>query len=264
MIPPIMKEVLLKPWQVPPVVLQLQEGLLHVWRAHVPTFAPWIHLLEECLSPEERRLTNHAINHHEKIARILGRATRRILISNYTGIPAARLTFSRSALGKPQPAPATGLSHIRFNVSHSKDWLAFAVGNRLKVGVDLEYIDENFPAEEIATRFFTAKETAAIHDASAPQRNRLFFDIWVRKEAYLKAVGRGLLQQLNSFEVPTDSRATISANPEKDSDTTNEKESLWLFRDIHVAPDYAAAVVTCPPPLAIHLFDWNLCVTRFF
>ncbi len=262
MIPCVMKESL-RSWQGFPHSFRLEERNLHVWRIRIPEFEPWIYHFKQFLSPEDLVHFRDSSIAHQKNARILGRAAVRILMSNYTGVSAIRLKFFRSAQGKPELALPTGPSKLRFNTSYSKDWIAMAFGNGLEVGLDLEYVDEAFPAAEIARRFFTEKEAAAIHAATGRQKQRLFFDIWVRKEAYLKAVGTGLVQRLDSFTVPTDSPPIGSGHPESGSGMMEDNKTRWFFYDFPIDLDYAAAAVTSPAPVAVHLFHWNPSDTTF-
>lgn len=55
---------------------------------------------------------------------------------------------------------------------------------------------------KMAKRFFTVEEAEFINKST--DRNSAFFEIWTKKESFVKAVGKGLAIPLNSFSVLTD------------------------------------------------------------
>lgn len=96
--------------------------------------------------------------------------------------------------GKPYVGVGSGMY---VSISHSHGLCAAAVSDG-EVGVDIEYIDPNRPAERLkrlAERFFSADELAYIKagddagDAVLPER---FFEVWCAKESYVKYTGDGL------------------------------------------------------------------------
>lgn len=82
------------------------------------------------------------------------------------------------------------------NLSHSGDYAVCAVSDS-EVGVDIERVKKADIA--LAKRFFTSEEhdyiknSASIDDA--------FFEMWVKKESFVKAAGKGLAIPLSSFSV---------------------------------------------------------------
>ncbi len=87
-----------------------------------------------------------------------------------------------------------------FSISHSGDAVLLAV-SETPVGADIELISDR-DTSRIAKRAFCAEESAFI-EASEDKR-RAFFDIWTRKESYMKAVGRGFDLPMESFSVIPD------------------------------------------------------------
>ncbi len=67
------------------------------------------------------------------------------------------------------------------------------------VGVDVEAIGDRVDGRDIAARYFSPREIAAL-DACAPSERRArFIEFWTLKEAYLKATGQGLAERLDLF-----------------------------------------------------------------
>ncbi len=80
------------------------------------------------------------------------------------------------------------------NLSHSGDYAVCAACGA-PVGVDIQRRGEC--DMKIAERFFTAEEADFIN--SGNDKNAAFFEIWTKKESFVKAVGKGLSIPLGSF-----------------------------------------------------------------
>jgi len=118
-------------------------------------------------------------------------ATQRCLretLAAYLGIESGDLCIERDAAGKPRLADGA----LQFNLSHSGETLLIGLSRAQALGVDIEHGARRRPWLEIAHRYFTAEETAALATLPADERARGFLDLWSAKEAVLKAIGRGI------------------------------------------------------------------------
>jgi 4'-phosphopantetheinyl transferase len=72
-----------------------------------------------------------------------------------------------------------------------------SVAKGREVGIDLEQIRDNRQLLRLAERFFTPMEFEWIKNQSESDHALQFYRLWVAKEAFLKAQGRGIssLQQ---------------------------------------------------------------------
>ena len=236
---------------------RLENFVVHVWRVLLPKLGPYEDQLESVISDEERAWAQRFRLPDIRSSFILRRGFLRTLIQNYTGIKADRVEFCHSAWGKPSLSKGMGIDNFEFSVAHSRDSMILAFGRDLNLGVDLEYVDNNYPVIKIATRFFTPKESAALLEAADSHRLvSLFFEIWVRKEAFLKAIGRGLSLRLDSFEVPLNTAGACAEEPPIRSATMEKDGNLWFFSDITFNTLYKACLATSPPPSSIRIFDW--------
>ncbi len=89
-----------------------------------------------------------------------------------------------------------------FNVAHCGALALYGFTRAGPIGVDLEYVDRSTAdVDDIARRFFSAAEFAALESLPTEHRRLGFFNGWTRKEAFVKAVGDGLSMPLDRFEV---------------------------------------------------------------
>ena len=103
------------------------------------------------------------------------------------------IIFEQNEYGKPFLKNHTG---FHFNVAHTHNAIVAAFSDS-PVGVDVERVRDFDPA--IAKRFFMLQELDYILQAS--DQSKAFYEIWTKKEAYIKYLGRGLSVALNSFNV---------------------------------------------------------------
>lgn len=93
-------------------------------------------------------------------------------------------------------------SNIYFNISHSGNYVVVIISD-IEIGIDIQKIQDL--KLNIAERFFHKNEYKKIIDEKdINKQTELFYIYWTMKEAYTKAIGKGLAIPLNSFDV-TDS-----------------------------------------------------------
>lgn len=156
-----------------------EESLYRAWMARMP---------------ERRRRKAEAFRFPEGRQQSLGAGILLMLALKRRGIDAARAEISEGPYGKPFLAGNPGL---QFSLSHSDEWALCAMADG-PVGCDVERIGRG--DERLARRFFHPEECAALEAVPDPgEWQRLFARIWTRKESFLKADGRGLNLEMNSF-----------------------------------------------------------------
>lgn len=120
---------------------------------------------------------------------IEARGQLRCLLAQYCNCAPEALQFAVEAHGKPY-LPA--YPEIAFNVSNSQDCLAIAVGYRRKIGIDIEVHRERLNLSALVRRCLAADEQRYWESLPEQQQLTAFFALWTQKEAFVKAVGRGL------------------------------------------------------------------------
>jgi 4'-phosphopantetheinyl transferase len=129
-----------------------------------------------------------------------GRGPLRTVLSAYLGINADRVALIDGEYGRPALADVHDPS-LGFNWSHSGEHALIAIGRRITPGIDLERRRARPRALEIAERYFSADETAALAALPAAARDAAFLELWTAKEAVLKALGRGLAFGLDRLSI---------------------------------------------------------------
>ncbi len=185
----------------PEMILRMRNPLpvheVHVWRIDLgrPEKIPGQALV---LSADERRRADRFVSPRDRERFIAARAAMRMILGDYLGRDPAGLTIEASPFGKPNLAGDTSL---QFNLSHSGDLALLAVAGGLSLGIDLETIRPMREMAGIVQRYFAEAEQVAFSAASGEARPALFFRMWTRKEAYLKAIGVGLSGSLESIDL---------------------------------------------------------------
>ena len=150
------------------------------------------------------------------------------------GLNADSLPVTENEFGKSAFDPELG---VHFSFSHAGERVMVAVSDR-PVGCDVERI---VPFDEaVARECLTDEELATVKRASPGlDRDKAFIRLWVRKEAYVKAVGRGLGIELKSFSV-----------------LSGKFPSGWCFRDL----DFPGGYLGCTVGPLLH--DYQKCAVR--
>ena len=170
---------------------------------------------------------------------IVSRGTLRALLGSYLSVSPRDLQFVYSAYGQPSLSAAESSELLNFNVSHSSGVALFAVAHARRIGIDVERVRRDFDTSEIAERFFSHAERAALRQLPQDDRHNAFFRCWTRKEAFIKALGEGLSHPLDQFDVtltPQDPAALLATRP----DASEAKR--WMLWNICLPGDYAAAL----------------------
>ena len=82
-----------------------------------------------------------------------------------------------------------GHPHIHFSITHCTGLVCCFIGDD-ECGIDAEMICT--PRDKVAKRVFSESEFAEFEKRQGRERDIFFTSIWTLKEAYSKAVGRGL------------------------------------------------------------------------
>ena len=144
--------------------------------------------------------------------------------------------LQRDGHGRPQLVAA--YRHWDCNWSHSGEGLLVALGQRMQVGIDLEWVRPRLRALELARRFFTAAEAEWLAERDESERSGAFVRLWCAKEAVLKAHGQGLSFGLHklAFQITAQGLRLAACDPELGH------PSHWTLRELEPAAGYVGAL----------------------
>lgn len=106
------------------------------------------------------------------------------------------------SLAQIEGATAEGLKkecRFHFNLSHSGEVALCALGHHRPIGIDIEKIKPMQRLDSMMSRCFTQQEQRQVAQTDNPSHT--FLQYWTCKEAYLKAIGLGLTQSMQTVEV---------------------------------------------------------------
>lgn len=209
---------------------------IHLWVASLRTFSPLIPQIHPFLFGEDREKAGQFYCEVDQRRALISRGVLRRLMGEYTRLSPSKIRFEKGKNGKPVFA-TPGLPHFSFNVSHSEDLLLFAFSRHRHIGVDVEHIRPMDDYAAMAAQFFHPMELAWLHGVVENLRLPAFYDLWTRKEAYVKATGDGLTHALDSFSVVGERAGRGLFLVE--NDRGNHTQGVAVMP----APDYPAAVV---------------------
>ena len=141
--------------------------------------------------------------------------TRQVL-SNETGILPENLQILTDKCGKPRISPLAVVGRppsknlLRFNVSHSENFLCIATALGSDVGVDIEVVNPSLDVLAISRACFDQENYEQVRCSSQKERVLVFYRLWTRREAFAKMLGHGVSSQhLHRTPAPPWSRRTL-------------------------------------------------------
>lgn len=172
--------------------------MIYLYRYDVPAFLDQavIYAMLERTSPEKRHSFRRMGSSSHMLQSLCGDILVRAMACRALGKENHQLVFAKNPHGKPYLAGEEG---FRFSVSHTGKIVVVGISDR-ELGVDVE---GGRPAtSRIIGRFFTEAEARFIREGEKEWEDR-FFQVWTRKEAYIKWLGKGLAIPMQSFDVVT-------------------------------------------------------------
>ena len=210
----------------------MPEIFIHSYRftenAHLAAAAP------SCLAAEELARAERFKVEQARQEFFVSHYLLRRTLSRYLQTDAPSIRYRYGEHGKPHlasPAPHA----LNFNLSHSGDRLLIAVCHGAETGVDIELVQERSKPLKLASHFMSGEEAQQLARLTDPVTQRaLFFSLWTRKEAYLKAMGKGFFHPLSKTGMQEVAPGMYVPMAEEHHD--------YRVIDLDIAADYKAAV----------------------
>lgn len=240
-------------WLPAPERPELSSAEVHVWRASLTQEPGVSELLAATLTPDERQRADRYHFRRDRESFVVARGVLRDILGRYLRARPALIRFTHNEFGKPALGGEAGGSHLRFNVSHAHEVALFAFAPGREVGVDVEFMREDYAGMDVAERFFSESEVTALRNLPPGLRTLAFFNCWTRKEAYIKARGQGLSLPLERF--------TVSAAPgEPAALLRTEHEpgaaSRWSLAELQPGLGYVGALAVEGTEITHRCWQW--------
>jgi 4'-phosphopantetheinyl transferase len=235
-------------WSSPPDQPFLQNQAIHVWLVQLDSLRLDIAACEELLSVLEKKQASSFKFDRDHRRYVIAHAALRSILAAYLLVPPRALEFISGPRGKPKLAPVPGKDSVAFNLSHSHEVAMIAVTRRSEIGVDVEYVKDDFPFEEVARRFFSPAEVATLTRLPSELQRVAFFKCWTSKEAYLKAKGTGLYGKLDEVELLLTQEHAVRVNG---------AVAGWSLGEITISRSYVAAFVLQGSDYELSCYHWD-------
>ena len=214
--------------------MNIETDTIHVWHGTLDITNEQSEAMMAILSEKEQEKANRFHFPHHRLHYIAAHYHFRKLIAMYANCEPSMIQFGSNQFRKPiLLAPSdTGL---QFNMSHSDNVVIFGFGLHHELGIDIE-ISRTKRDLELIAESFAPSEIAKLAMLQGSEKSDAFYRIWTRKEAVMKATGRGLALSLSSFTVSTDHTPDLIS-------VYNQK---WKICSIEVPPGVCAALAYHP------------------
>ncbi len=187
---------------------KLKPSIIDIWLCQAESVKDRADYFNSLLSAEERARAERFkfAQHRERF--IISHGFKRSVLANYLNTEPTHIHYKKGEKGKPSLlVDESEKPTLTFNLSHTEDVTLLAVARGQEVGVDIEYSGRKTDWLSIGQRFFTKVEQQALFSLSQAQQKTAFFQLWTRKEAYMKVLGSGLSL------APTTFTLTVSPQP---------------------------------------------------
>ena len=230
----------------------LPAGHIHVWRAILDVPFARLQVYQETLSPDEReRAQRFRLSRHQRRF-TAARGILRHILARYLRTPPRDIRFQSGPFGKPLLSPPVG-QPLHFNVTHSQQWALYAVSRNFEVGIDLEGDRDSLDYTGLAERICSTAELTTFRKLPQAEQRAAFFRCWTRKEAFVKAIGKG-------FSFPL-KHVTVSLTPDEPSrilSVQGQSSDAWSLFDLPLKQGVWGALAVAGKPALIRGWDYHL------
>lgn len=159
---------------------------IKLYKIELNKFQEITNTLTSYLTPPEHNRANRYHFIKDKNRFIICRTILKFILAEQTGLEVDKITIAKDHNKKPYLSSNPSLF---FNVTHAANYAIIATANS-SIGVDIEYINKDFDYKEILPSIFNDHEINEI--VSNDDKHHTFYQLWTRKEAIVKATGKGI------------------------------------------------------------------------
>ncbi|MBM7584494.1 4'-phosphopantetheinyl transferase [Bacillus pakistanensis] len=193
------------------------ESTLNVYWVQIPeeiNLSEWIFDLD-ILDKEERTIYRRYLVNQKKVEFYTGRLLLKKLLGQMLEIQPEMVAFEKNQYGKlylhPKYVDEIRKEPLFFNLSHSKRIVTCVISSFNEVGIDVESMTKN-PLDVMPIVFVSQEQMLVEAEKSSDKKVEAFYRVWTRKEAVMKAVGKGFSLPPLSFVVPVHGERIMDEN----------------------------------------------------
>lgn len=229
------------------------------WTAPLELAPDILRGLAATLSEPERERAQRFFFETHRNRFVAGRGLLRVILARYLSARPGQVQFEYGPAGKPALAGEFAECGIEFNLSHCEELAVLAVTRRTRIGADVERIWMPAEADELVNRFFSRREAALFARLQASDKPLAFFNLWTRKEAFLKATGQGIGHCLGRVEVaflPNEAPRLLQLPAE----VAGGNAGQWALHVVEPASGYVAAIACEGTPKRVISYAPEACL----
>ncbi|MEQ0560639.1 4'-phosphopantetheinyl transferase superfamily protein [Amycolatopsis sp. NEAU-NG30] len=205
------------------------------WSPPLPAEERYLRLLDEV---EQGRFAAYRQD-ADKRRFLTGRVLAKTVAAERLGLTAEAVKFDATCedCGKPHGRPRVPGADLALSISHSGELIGVAATPSVPVGLDVETATRRAD-EGLIDYALSPAEAAHLANLDPDEKAAAFFVYWTRKEAVMKATGKGLripLQSITFSRYDEPARLAASETPALDPATTR-------LADLKAADGYRAAI----------------------
>lgn len=193
----------------------------------------------------KERQTADVMSAQVRIRFIETKAKLRWILATYLKVDAKTLLFSQEQHGKPF---LPEYPNCYFNLSHSGDQLAIAVTDYGPVGIDVEQWKQKSNFFALVKRCFAETEQSYWLALPESEKTKEFYRFWTRKEAFVKATGRGIGLGLSQCVISSENPSRFLCLPDDYGPASH-----WRIHDLELPEGLSGAVAVQGTDLKIRI-----------
>jgi 4'-phosphopantetheinyl transferase len=195
--------------------------------------------LLEGLSEDERGRHARFRFESDRDIYLVAHALVRRMLARVSGAAPESFAFVAGEHGRPEISAPDVACTFRFNLSHTHGLVACAVTRAADIGVDVEYVERKVEVMNVANHVFSAIEVEGLEALSGEAQRERFFELWTLKEAYIKAIGKGLSAPLRAI---TFDPAQPDPVPVRFGAEVADDDARWCLRRFPVGATHRLAL----------------------
>lgn len=158
----------------------------------------------------------------------------RILLGNAVNAAPKQLRIHKAEYGKPY---LPDYPELAFNLSHTGNKIVVAMAYNCELGVDIEQCKPRKNLAALVDKCFAQEEKSYWQQLPESQQAQAFYQFWVRKEAFVKATGRGIALGLKECSINPENPNKLLRIP-----VAYGLASDWLIQDFDLGEHICGAL----------------------